>query len=144
MSLLRIGILDGLHRLTWQKACLKKLTFNLLYTEAIMKLNELIDELSSIRQRRAELSSEDKQLSQDAAKLEASIMSELTTVGITKAEADSGNSVTMKQGSYPAITDWPTFYKHVQETNGFDLLHKRLSNVAFRDRWEAGEVIPGT
>lgn len=109
-----------------------------------MKLNELIDKLSSIRQRRAEISAEDKQLSQDAAKLEANIMSELTTVGITKAEADSGNSVTMKQTSYPTITDWPMFYKHVQETNGFDLLHKRLSNVAFRDRWEAGAVIPGT
>jgi len=24
------------------------------------------------------------------------------------------------------------------------LLHKRLSSTAFRERWEAGEAIPGT
>jgi hypothetical protein len=43
----------------------------------------------------------------------------------------------------PLVEDWPKFYKHVQKTGHFDLLHKRLSGDAVKSRWEAKEVVPG-
>ena len=45
---------------------------------------------------------------------------------------------------HPTITNWDEFYEYVTKTNSFDLLHKRLSSTAFKDRWEAGEIIPGS
>lgn len=44
----------------------------------------------------------------------------------------------------PRVTDWEKFYAHVAATNSFDLLERRPGKVAFRERWQAGEVVPGT
>ena len=109
-----------------------------------MKLNDLIDELAMIKTQRKDLSEQDSELSKKAATLEADIMHAMNEAGTMKAASERGHSVTMAKKTHPTITDWDQFYAYVTATKSFDLLHKRLSSTAFKDRWEAGEIIPGS
>lgn len=43
----------------------------------------------------------------------------------------------------PAVQDWDAFYVHVAKTKSWDLLQRRLSSPAIKERWEAGKQVPG-
>lgn len=43
----------------------------------------------------------------------------------------------------PTVKDWAAFYAYVKENDCFDMLQRRVSATAVKDRWEAGVVIPG-
>lgn len=51
--------------------------------------------------------------------------------------------VTVVTKQIPQVKDYDKFYAYVKKTNSFDLLQKRLSDAAIKERWEAGKVIPG-
>jgi len=109
-----------------------------------MLINELIDQIVEIKIKRDECTALDKELSKTQAILEGDLMNLMSTAGTTKAASEAGHSVTMKKVVHPTIIDWDLFYDYVTKTKSFDLLHKRLSSTAFRDRWEAKEEIPGS
>ena len=108
-----------------------------------MNINELIDQFVATKAKREDLSEEVKQCTKQLAELEKDIMDLMSHAGISQAANDKA-SCTMKLNRHPAIDDWNTFYKYVAESGQFELLHKRLSSTAFRERWDAGEAIPGT
>lgn len=108
-----------------------------------MTLSELINQLVDIRNERTELSKQDKALSEKASKLEGDIMHAMNEVGTFRASSDFGHSVSMVKKTHPTVVSWPEFYTYLSETKNFDLLQKRLSSPAFRDRWDQGEAIPG-
>jgi hypothetical protein len=109
-----------------------------------MNLSELINQMVELQSQRKNLADQDSALSKQLSQLEADIMHAMSTAGTFKSASDAGHSVTMAKKLHPTITDWNEFYGYVTKTNSFDLLHKRLSSPAFRDRWEAGEIIPGS
>ena len=43
----------------------------------------------------------------------------------------------------PQVKDWPKFFTWVGKTKSWDLLHKRISEAAFRSRIEDNVEIPG-
>ena len=43
----------------------------------------------------------------------------------------------------PQVKDWTKFYAFVKKTGSFDLMQKRLSDAAVRERWENGKAVPG-
>jgi hypothetical protein len=43
----------------------------------------------------------------------------------------------------PTVKDWPKFYAYVAKNKAFDLLQRRVSSAAVRERWEAKKVVPG-
>jgi hypothetical protein len=51
--------------------------------------------------------------------------------------------VTVVTKSVPQVKDWAAFYKYVKKTGSFDLMQKRLTDTAIKERWEAGKEIPG-
>jgi len=108
-----------------------------------MNIKDLIDEFVSVKGKREALTAEASALTKKLAIIEADIMEQMATQGISKAGSDKA-SCTMKEVSNPTITDWQAFYAYVADTKQFELLHKRLSSTIFRERWEAGETIPGT
>ena len=108
-----------------------------------MNLSELINQLVNIRQQRSELAKQDKELVQQASQLEADIMHAMNEAGTFRASSDIGHSVSMVKKVHPTIVDWDAFYTYLSETKNFDLIQKRLSGPAFRDRWEQGVAIPG-
>jgi len=108
-----------------------------------MNLKDLIDMYVETKNEREELSSQVKEKTEKLTSLESDIMALMSDAGISKAASDKA-SCTMKMSKHPAIDDWNQFYGYVAQTGQFELLHKRLSSTAFRERWEAGEAIPGT
>lgn len=44
----------------------------------------------------------------------------------------------------PTVKDWPTVFGYIAKHDAWDLLERRMARVAYRDRLEAGEVVPGT
>lgn len=108
-----------------------------------MKLNELISQANELKAQRKELSERDRELSAALSAVEGQIMQLMLDIGTTRASNDAGNSVHLNQVARPTIMDWDLFYKHLQETGEFDLLQKRLSVTACRDRWDNQATIPG-
>lgn len=108
-----------------------------------MQIDTLIQQYIDIKNERAALATKDKELSQQGSKLQADIMHAMSEAGTYKAATADGHSVSMVKKTHPAIIDWAQFYEYVAETKNFDLLQKRLSAPAFRDRWDAGTPIPG-
>lgn len=43
----------------------------------------------------------------------------------------------------PTVKDWTAFYAHIQATGDFSLLERRPGKAACRERWDAGEQVPG-
>lgn len=109
-----------------------------------MKLDELIYKLVECKTQKTYHLARAKEIESDIAKLEGDIMKTLAAAGTVKAATQEGHSVTMSIKEHPTITNWSEFYEHVAMTNDFDLLQKRLSSTAFRERWNKNEVIPGT
>lgn len=108
-----------------------------------MNIKELIDLYVQTKNEREELSSKVKKKTEQLGRLEGDIMALMSDAGLSQAASDKA-SCTMKMTKHPAIKDWNAFYGYVAQTSQFELLHKRLSSTAFRERWEAGEAIPGT
>jgi hypothetical protein len=108
-----------------------------------MNIKDLIDDYVATKNEREALSATVKEKTEKLGRLEGDIMKLMSAAGINQAASDKA-SCTMKLSKHPAIKDWQQFYAYVANTGQFELLHKRLSSTAFRERWEAGEVIPGT
>jgi len=51
--------------------------------------------------------------------------------------------VTVVTKQVPQVKDWDAFYKYVKKTGSFDLMQKRLTDAAIKERWEAGKEVPG-
>jgi hypothetical protein len=51
--------------------------------------------------------------------------------------------VTVITKQVPQVKDWDAFYKYVKKTGSFDLMQKRLTDAAIKERWEAGKEVPG-
>jgi len=108
-----------------------------------MNLGELIDDLYTKRATRlaAQKKTDEAKAIEDVAKL--ALVEKLQELGLEKA---SGGLATagIKTIIIPRVKDWDLLYSWIQQTNRFDMLHKRISEVAWRDTILAGEVIPGT
>lgn len=57
----------------------------------------------------------------------------------------SGKLATVQTGvkSVPRIEDFDAFTKFVAKTKSFDLLQRRLSDAAVKERWDNNKTIPG-
>ena len=108
-----------------------------------MNMNDLINEFVDLKSQREELSEQTKKINERMAAIEAALMEQMASAGLSQAASDRA-SCSMRQVKRPVIKDWNIFYAHVAETKQFELLHKRLASTAFSERWEAGETIPGT
>lgn len=51
--------------------------------------------------------------------------------------------VTVGIKEVPQVKDWAAFYAYVKKTGSFDLMQKRLTDGAIKERWEAGKEVPG-
>lgn len=51
--------------------------------------------------------------------------------------------VTVVKKDVPQVKDWPKLYAYVSKNKAFDLLQRRLSDAAVKERWDANKKIPG-
>lgn len=51
--------------------------------------------------------------------------------------------VTVVTKEVPQVKDWDLFYKYIKKTGQFDLMQRRLTDGAIKERWENGKEVPG-
>jgi hypothetical protein len=52
-------------------------------------------------------------------------------------------SASVSRLTVPSVKDWPKAFKWISKNEAWDLMEKRMARVAYRDRTEAGQSIPG-
>ena len=52
-------------------------------------------------------------------------------------------TTSIHRSTEPTVVDWPAVYAFIKENDAFDMLQKRLSPTAVKDRWDEDIVVPG-
>lgn len=108
-----------------------------------MELGELIDDMYVKRAARleAQRKTDEAKSLEDAAKV--ALIEKLKELKLNGAKGKIATA-SIKTVQMPKIVSWDSTYAYIREHNRFDLLHKRISELAWRDMLEAGELVPGT
>lgn len=78
---------------------------------------------------------------EDVAKL--ALITKLQSINLSKASGGVATA-SIKTIKMPSVVSWDLFYQYIRDSGRFDLLHKRVSELAWRDTLSAGELIAGT
>lgn len=103
------------------------------------KLGKLIDQAQRLRAKRDTMvGAIDEQIAAVRSAIEAEMRADkLTGANGSEARASFKTVATVE------ATDWSALYRFIESYRAYDLLQRRLSVGAVRDRIEAGEKVPG-
>lgn len=105
-------------------------------------LGATIDLLWSLREERKAAEAVVNGIKEKEAAVEAHLMNNFDKSGLDGAKGKLGLA-TLKHSTVADVTDWPAFYGYIQKNKAWDLLQKRPSITAIRERWDANKEIPG-
>ena len=106
------------------------------------KLNDLLTEVSRVRASIKEVQDTEKTLKATQKELESQILLQMEDQGLDKI-SNEVCTITRKKEIVPTATNWDEIYAHIQSTEQWELLHKRLSATAFRELVATGIDVPG-
>jgi hypothetical protein len=106
-------------------------------------IGDCIDLAYQIRAERLEFEESVKQMKKREENLRNYIFANFEENGI---EGARGSFVTasISQELKPQINDWDAVYAYIVENNAFELLERRMSRLAYKERFDKGELVPGT
>lgn len=106
--------------------------------DAIRKLHALDGELTTLNKRVSAVTTEHRLA-------ELLVLYLLAEAGLTAAKLDNGLAVERKDKIVYNVVPggWPTIYKRVAERGEWELIQKRLSSTAVRERFALGDRIEG-
>jgi hypothetical protein len=101
-----------------------------------------VDMLMTLRAERRRLQAEVDLKKEDEDYVEEQIF---TLFDKAKLEGARGRlaQASIKRSDVPTLEDWDRFAAHVVKEKALDLLQRRLSVEACRDRWSRKEAVPG-
>jgi hypothetical protein len=109
-------------------------------------LGECIDAAYKFRaerlERQREIDEELKFLKQREDEIEEHILQKFDKADIEGAKGQFATA-SVSRLTVPTVKDWPAVFKWISKNQAWDLMEKRMARVAYRDRTEAGQQIPG-
>ena len=105
-------------------------------------LNQLMDELSSVRKDIKSLQEQEKILKLRQNDLDSEIIYKMEEQGLDQIASDVC-TISKKIDVVPTVEDWDVLHKHIIDTGRFELLQKRVSATAYRELIAAGMDVPG-
>jgi hypothetical protein len=107
-----------------------------------MDMGECIDALYEARTKRLAAQKVVDALAAEEEVVKSHIINSFEKV---KLEGAKGRVATasLTRTTVPLVKDWGAFTQYVKENNAFDLFERRVAKVAYRDRLESKEVVPG-
>lgn len=102
----------------------------------------LVDFFAKVREKRLKADKHAKALKTQENEVEAEIIEELQKAGLSKVGGKIA-SVTLQEQHKPIVRDWPALYDYIRDNDAFDLLHRRLTEAAVKERVEDGVNVPG-
>jgi len=106
------------------------------------KLNDLLAEYGTVRDGIKDLQAQEKELNTLKRELEGQIAIRMTEEGLDKI-SNGGRTISLKNEIVPDVQDWDALQQHVAETGEFELLHRRVSATAYREKVALGTPVPG-
>lgn len=101
-----------------------------------------IDTLWTIREQRRDLDKQVAVLKEQETALEAYISETFFTKEVLALKGRIAQA-TRSPTTVPGLVDWSAVHAYIKRTGAFELLQKRLSVTAWRERLDAGKPIPG-
>ena len=108
-----------------------------------MNLGELIDDLYTKRAMRLEAQKKTDEAAAIEAVAKTALIEHLQVIGLSKASGSLATA-SIKSVTIPKVQDWTEIHNWIRVNDRFDMLHKRISEVAWRETLEAGILVPGT
>lgn len=106
------------------------------------KLGEVADLLYATRAARLAKEKEAEELKSQESQLKQHLIDNLPkseTTGVAGKTARVQVVVKQRVG----VDNWDALYAHIKKTGAFDLLQRRVSDTAVKDRWENSKQVPG-
>ena len=100
-----------------------------------MTLGQQIDKLVAIREEQRALAEKEKALNQQYSELETTILTRLQDEGMNKATGKKATA-SVRCNVVANVKDWDSFHAFIKKTGFFHLLHRRVSDAAFRELLE--------
>lgn len=98
-------------------------------------LGTLIDKLNVVREKKRKLAETEKELSAEYTAIEEQIVGRLKAEGMDRGAGKTA-SVSMKEVVVATVTDWDKVYELIHKNKAYHLLHRRVSDPAFRELYE--------
>lgn len=105
-------------------------------------VGELADTLWLIREEKRNLAIIEKEINARQSVAEKELMAAMLELGIEGGKATYASFI-IKKSFVPKVEDWDAFYKYVQQTGYFHLLHKRLSVAGCEEIFTREHRLPG-
>ncbi len=105
-------------------------------------VGELADTLWLIREEKRKHAAIEKEINGRQTAVEKELMAAMAELGIEGGKANYA-SFSIKKSFVPKVEDWDAFYKYVQQTGYFHLLHKRLSAAGCEEIFTREHRLPG-
>jgi len=113
-------------------------------TDAPITIGSTIDRMFKIREQRAELAKQDKELKTEFDELEIQLIGMLDTQDAMMSRGRLA-SATITEDTYPTDIDWDQVIEYIRENDAFHLLQRRLNTAPWRELLEIeGAPVPGT
>jgi len=107
-----------------------------------MKLNEEIDRMFMLRERKKGQEAEVKETAAEIALCEQNLLARLDEVGTTSARGTLA-SVVKTESLVPRIEDWGEVSEWIMANDAIYLCHRRISSGPWKELRDAGTNIPG-
>lgn len=101
-----------------------------------------IDAIAKIVEARAALTAKDKELGEQEQILKNHLGNNFDKAGLDGAKGKIGIAA-LSKSKVPEVQDWDELYKYIKRKGEWDLLQRRPSLTAFRERWDNGKSVPG-
>jgi len=105
-------------------------------------LGVCIDKLYILRSQRLVLSKEVAERKRTEAAYRSHIITKLRDIKLDGGRGAAA-SASITEKVEPTPKDWPTIWAYIAEHDAFDMLAKKLSGKAIKERWDQGEEVPG-
>lgn len=105
-------------------------------------IGQLIDEMSSIREQRRELSAKDSELSAEYRELERQLIAAMEDQDMNSSTGKAARA-TLSTQTVGQIEDWDQLTDYIQQTGYFQLFQRRISSAAMQELMQNGEQPPG-
>jgi len=107
-----------------------------------LDLGSSIDALYLLRAERLAVEKTVKEMKTRELALRVRIKGMLDAVSL---ESGAGKLATtsIQLSTEPTAKDWSAIYAYITANDAFDMLQRRLSPTAVKDRWDEGIIIPG-
>ena len=106
------------------------------------KPGAVVDALYTLRSERLQLQSVVDEMKSEEQRVKDWLIDTLPKAELTKL-AGKEASASLTRSAQADVKDWSKLFRYCQKTGDFDLLQKRVSVEAVRERWEKGIELPG-